>query len=142
MIVPSPARCNFFPKFRSVCVTPVVAFHCASNELGCSLSHASSHDLVEHIAEESEPLLLGDLAVTIGVEGLKELVDLILVHAGASLSLHELEELSALNGAVSIDVKTVEGLLGLLEGISLSSLDLCFLLFGEAVHSCFLTSYF
>ena len=46
-------------------------------------SNDGGHCLVEHVAEETEPFFLGDLAVTVGIELTEETVESFLVDSRA-----------------------------------------------------------
>lgn len=53
----------------------------------CSLRETGLDDGVEKLAEEGEPLRLLDFAITVGVEAVKELLDLPSIWAGSAILL-------------------------------------------------------
>ena len=85
----------------------------------CSLSgaEASCDDRVEEVSEELEPLALLDLAIAIGVEAVKELLDLGvlcgLVAALGETVASELQNLGPIDLSVAVDVELSESFLGL-----------------------------
>ena len=88
-----------------------------------------SDDAVEEVTEEVEPLGLLDFAITIGIEGLEELLDLFIVGTGHVSTVHgEFLDLTFVDFTVSVEVELVEGLLSAQERL-LSSV-------GDLLHGC------
>ena len=85
----------------------------------CSLggAEASCDDRVEEASEEVEPLALLDLAITVGVEAVEELLDLGflcgLVAVGGEAVASELHNLGSVNLAVAVNVELSESFLSL-----------------------------
>ena len=85
-------------------------------------AEASRDDRVEELSEEVEPLGLLDLAVTVGVEAVEELLDLgvpgALVATCGKLVSSELHNFGSVDFTVAVDVELAEGFLSLLQGSS------------------------
>lgn len=84
-----------------------------------SSGEEGGHLLVEHAAEEVEPFLTGDLAITVGIEGLEEGVEILLGDVLAlALSAGDGDELVAVDVAVTIAVELVVFLTNLGKGLT------------------------
>ena len=88
-----------------------------------SLGESSVDDRVEEISEESEPFSLLDLAITISVEAVEELLDLVLLSllVGLLWETHalggELHDLGSVDFTVTVDIELAESLLSLGESL-------------------------
>ena len=74
-----------------------------------SLGKLFLQDRVEHFAEEIEPLVLGDLAVTISVERREELINFSAVNV-LHVLLRKVDDLISVDRAVAVSVERVERL--------------------------------
>ena len=94
-----------------------------SGVLCYSLGESSVDDRVEEISEESEPFSLLDLAITISVEAVEELLDLVLLSllVGLLWETHalggELHDLGSVDFTVTVDIELAESLLSLGESL-------------------------
>ncbi len=96
---------------------------CANSGAWWSLLEAGGDDGVEEGAEEVEPFLLGDLAITIGIEGGEKFINfssavvLIGVLGETKTVLSELVDFSFVNETVAVEIELVESSSGGGEGV-------------------------
>ena len=116
----------------------LINLYARSSSLG--LGEALLNDLVKEGAEEAEPFRLLDLAISIGIEADKELVDLgftsgrIGIVGKANTLRGELLDFLSVDLTIAVKVKLVEGLLGRGESINSGGSDVSLIFRGKLIH--------
>ena len=92
------------------------------------------------MSEEVEPLGLLDLAVTVGVEAVEELLDFLVpgafVATCGKLVSSERHNFTSVDFTVAVDVELAEGFLGLLKGSSSGGGNLLLVTCGKVLGHC------